>query len=177
MSRTPKIYKEYRDFIINKYREEPSRKLTFTEVRKSLVGDVTFLHKVFIFLENWGLINYGARSEGDGGDAEKEHEEERCKVRVEDGAPNGIRVVATPNSLKPLSLPRNTKTGGNNFSVVGVKMSPLASYLDVFGELISQKELNCGFCGDKCGSGHYRSTKVTFLFILSHFYCYVSFAL
>ncbi|KAJ1417884.1 Winged helix-like DNA-binding domain superfamily [Sesbania bispinosa] len=60
ISRTPKIYKEYRDFMINKYREEPSRRLTFTEVRKSLVGDVTFLRKVFLCLEGWGLINYGS---------------------------------------------------------------------------------------------------------------------
>lgn len=167
ISRTPKIYKEYRDFIINKYREEPSRRLTFTEVRKSLVGDVTLLRKVFLFLESWGLINYGATSGDDGGDAEREHEEERCKVRVEDGAPNGIRVVATPNSLKQLSLPRNTKAGGYNASAAALKLPPLASYSDVYGDLMSQKEeLNCGLCGDKCGSGRYRSTQVAFCLIL-----------
>ncbi|CAL5204507.1 unnamed protein product [Lathyrus oleraceus] len=161
ISRTPKIYKEYRDFIINKYREEPSRRLTFTEVRKSLVGDVTFLYKVFLFLESWGLINYGAPSGGDGGEAEKEHEEERCEVKVEEGAPSGIRVVATPNSLKPLLLPRDAKvgTGGDNGRGVGIKMPPLASYSDVYGDLIRQKEVNCGNCDAKCGSEHYRSTK------------------
>ncbi|XP_058786373.1 SWI/SNF complex subunit SWI3A [Vicia villosa] len=161
ISRTPKIYKEYRDFIINKYREEPSRRLTFTEVRKSLVGDVTFLYKVFLFLESWGLINYGAPSGGDGGEAEKEHEEERCKVKVEEGAPSGIRVVATPNSMKPLSLPRDVKvgSGGDNGKGVGVKMPPLASYSDVYGDLIRRKEVDCGNCSDKCGSGHYRSAK------------------
>nr|XP_027190408.1 SWI/SNF complex subunit SWI3A isoform X2 [Cicer arietinum] len=163
ISRTPKIYKEYRDFIINKYREEPSRRLTFTEVRKSLVGDVTFLYKVFLFLESWGLINYGAPSGGDGGVAEKEHEEERCKLKVEEGAPNGIRVVATPNSLKPISLPRNTKSAGNNVGGVAIKMPPLASYSDVYGDLISGKEFSCRNCGDKCGSGYYRSAKDNFI--------------
>ncbi|EFJ15406.1 hypothetical protein SELMODRAFT_445586 [Selaginella moellendorffii] len=58
LSKTPKIYKEYRDFIINKYRENPRRPLTFTEIRKMLVGDVNCLRRVFEFLELWGLINY-----------------------------------------------------------------------------------------------------------------------
>ncbi|KAK7316837.1 hypothetical protein RJT34_00586 [Clitoria ternatea] len=167
ISRTPKIYKEYRDFIINKFREEPSRRLTFTEVRKSLVGDVSFLHKVFLFLENCGLINYGAPSDADA-TAEKEEEEaaeERCKVRLEEGAPNGIRVVATPNSLKPMSVPRsNGKTGaGGNVSGLPLKLPPLASYSDVYGDLIRKKELNCGHCGEKCDSGHYRSTQDNFI--------------
>ncbi|ESW09501.1 hypothetical protein PHAVU_009G132800 [Phaseolus vulgaris] len=156
ISRTPKIYKEYRDFIINKYREEPSRRLTFTEVRKSLVGDVTFLHKAFLFLENWGLINYGAPSAAD---VEKEEEEEEpCKVRLEEGTPNGIRVVATPNSLKPILVPRGAKTGGNA-TAASLKLPPLASYSDIYGDLIRQKEGNCGLCGGKCGSGHYLCTQ------------------
>ncbi|XP_024969035.1 SWI/SNF complex subunit SWI3A isoform X2 [Cynara cardunculus var. scolymus] len=36
-TRNPRVYKEYRDFIISKYREDPSRRLTFSEVRKSLM--------------------------------------------------------------------------------------------------------------------------------------------
>ncbi|XP_020245363.1 SWI/SNF complex subunit SWI3A-like, partial [Asparagus officinalis] len=58
-SRNPRVYKEYRDFIINRFREEPSRRLTFTEVRKSLIGDVGSIEKVFRFLDRWGLINFG----------------------------------------------------------------------------------------------------------------------
>ncbi|XP_016171119.1 SWI/SNF complex subunit SWI3A [Arachis ipaensis] len=171
MSRSPKIYKEYRDFVINKYREDPTRKLLFTDVRKSLVGDVTLLRKVFTALEGWGLINYGATSgdtdaEGCGGGAE----DEGWRVRVEEGAPNGIRVVATPNSLKPITLPRGAKTtkdgsgSGSGFSSDCVKLPPLASYSDVYGDLMKQKEeMNCGLCGDKIGSGHYRSTKDNFM--------------
>eukprot|EP00250_Pteridium_aquilinum_P003649 c13958_g1_i1 orf=230-2011(+) len=58
LSKTHKVYKEYREFMINKYRENPRRVLTFTEVRKMLVGDVNLLRKVFDFLEYWGLINH-----------------------------------------------------------------------------------------------------------------------
>jgi hypothetical protein len=59
-SKTAKTYKEYRDFIISKYREEPQKYLTFTEVRKMLVGDVNALRRTFEFLDHWGLINYQA---------------------------------------------------------------------------------------------------------------------
>ena len=161
ISRTPKIYKEYRDFIINKYREEPSRRLTFTEVRKSLVGDVTLLRKVFLFLEKWGLINHGAPPSVSDDNSVME-DEERCKVKVEEGAPNGIRVVAMPNSLKPISIPRNAKTSGDAGSN-GFKFPPLASYSDVYNNVKKQKELTCRVCNDKCDSGHYKSTQVIFI--------------
>ncbi|KAG5031449.1 hypothetical protein JHK85_015431 [Glycine max] len=167
ITRTPKIYKEYRDFIINKYREEPSRRLTFTEVRKSLVGDVTFLHKAFLLLEHWGLINYGTAQPSSGADAAEEEEEHR-KVRLEEGAPGGIRVAATPNSLKPMLLPRNGKSGVNA-SGASLKLPPLASYSDVYGDLIRQKEGNCGLCGHKCGSGHYRCTQDNFIICINCF--------
>ncbi|KAL0415638.1 UNVERIFIED_CONTAM: SWI/SNF complex subunit SWI3A [Sesamum latifolium] len=102
VTRSPRIYKEYRDFIISKYREDPSRKLTFTEVRKSLVGDISVLLKVFTFLEKWGLINFnvadnseknsyegGARTASFG--VEEEEDNWRGRVKVEEGAPYGVR--------------------------------------------------------------------------------------
>lgn len=158
ISRTPKIYKEYRDFIINKYREEPSRRLTFTEVRKSLVGDANLLHKVFLFLEKWGLINFSASPDGGDGDDEEE-ERSRVRVRVEEGVPNGIRVVASPNSIKPISPPPNAEKKGDAAVDGGVKLPPLSSYLDVFADLMKQNDVVCGNCGDRCNSGHYQYTK------------------
>ncbi|XP_057972553.1 SWI/SNF complex subunit SWI3A isoform X2 [Malania oleifera] len=158
ISRTPRVYKEYRDFIITKYREDPSRRLTFTEVRKSLVGDVSLLHKVFEFLEKWGLINFAAAPSSGRPASESEEGEERCKVRAEDGAPHGVRVVANPNSLKPLPVPNSGgDEGGTGF---GFKLPPLASYSDVFGELVKQKKgLVCANCGEGCQSGHYECTE------------------
>lgn len=153
------MYKEYRDFIISKYREDPSRRLTFSEIRKSLVGDVNYLLKVFLFLEKWGLINFGAppRSSvvgGDDCDLVKEDEEEgRWKVKVEEGPPHGVRVVAIPNSLKSVSLPASVSV--NNGSHLGeseFKMPPLSSYSDIYQESI---ELICGNCKERCDSGHH----------------------
>ncbi|KAJ4968086.1 hypothetical protein NE237_014787 [Protea cynaroides] len=59
-SKNPKVYKYCRDSIIRRYRGNPSRKITFTEVRKTLVGDVGSIRRVFDFLEGWGLINFTA---------------------------------------------------------------------------------------------------------------------
>ncbi|KAL5848048.1 hypothetical protein ACOSQ3_011572 [Xanthoceras sorbifolium] len=59
-SKNPGVYKYYRDSIIRHYRNNPSRKITFTDVRRILVGDVGSIRRVFDFLETWGLVNYSA---------------------------------------------------------------------------------------------------------------------
>lgn len=154
--------------MINKYREEPSRRLTFTQVRKSLVGDVSLLHKVFRFLDEWGLINFGAVSRGDDSDNRDSSlgdTELKNQVKIEEGAPNGVRVVALPNSLKPISVPNSGADGSGNGKVAvagetGVKLPPLASYSDVFGDLVKLKGFKCGSCGEQCNSGCYEYSKV-----------------
>ncbi|KAI0676557.1 Smarcc1 protein [Trametes maxima] len=57
-SKTPAIYKDYRDFMINTYRLRPSEYLTVTACRRNLAGDVCAIMRVHAFLEQWGLINY-----------------------------------------------------------------------------------------------------------------------
>ncbi|KAK7351831.1 hypothetical protein VNO77_11557 [Canavalia gladiata] len=57
-SKNPRIYKYYRNSIIKYFRYNPTRKITFTDVRKTLVGDVGSIRRVFDFLEAWGLINF-----------------------------------------------------------------------------------------------------------------------
>lgn len=52
------MYKYYRDSIIRHFRRNPSKKITFTEARRGIVGDVGSIRRVFDFLEAWGLINY-----------------------------------------------------------------------------------------------------------------------
>ncbi|KAI9503376.1 hypothetical protein BX070DRAFT_225315 [Coemansia spiralis] len=58
MSKTPTIYKEYRNFMVNSYRLNPSEYLTVTACRRNLAGDVCAIMRVHAFLEQWGLINY-----------------------------------------------------------------------------------------------------------------------
>ncbi|KAK9830209.1 hypothetical protein WJX72_010310 [[Myrmecia] bisecta] len=64
-SRTPRIYKEYRNWMINKYREDTSRVLTATECRRGLAGDAMAIQQVWAFLDEWGLINFQARPDAD----------------------------------------------------------------------------------------------------------------
>lgn len=57
-SKTPAVYKDYRDFMVNTYRLNPSEYLTVTACRRNLAGDVCVIMRVHQFLEQWGLINY-----------------------------------------------------------------------------------------------------------------------
>ncbi|GAN08525.1 conserved hypothetical protein [Mucor ambiguus] len=57
-SKTPTIYKEYRDFMVNTYRLNPLEYLTVTACRRNMTGDVCAIIRVHAFLEQWGLINY-----------------------------------------------------------------------------------------------------------------------
>ncbi|XP_050208708.1 SWI/SNF complex subunit SWI3B [Mercurialis annua] len=83
-AKNPRVYKYYRNSIIKYFRRNnPSGKITFTEVRRTLVGDAGSIRRVFDFLEAWGLINYSpnalnkplkwedkdAKSSGGGGDS------------------------------------------------------------------------------------------------------------
>lgn len=57
-SKTPQVYKDYRDFMVNTYRLNPTEYLTVTACRRNLAGDVCSIMRVHAFLEQWGLINY-----------------------------------------------------------------------------------------------------------------------
>ncbi|KYR02160.1 myb domain-containing protein [Tieghemostelium lacteum] len=65
-SKTPEIYREYRDFMINTYLQNPYQYLTLTAVRRNLVGDVCSILRVHSFLEHWGIINYFVNPDGGG---------------------------------------------------------------------------------------------------------------
>ena len=60
-SKTPAVYKDYRDFMVNTYRLNPAEYLTVTACRRNLAGDVCAIMRVHSFLEQWGLINYQVR--------------------------------------------------------------------------------------------------------------------
>ncbi|CAO3629571.1 unnamed protein product [Cunninghamella blakesleeana] len=58
LSKTPVIYQDYRDFMINTYRLNPKEYLAVTACRRNLAGDVCAIMRVHAFLEQWGLINH-----------------------------------------------------------------------------------------------------------------------
>ncbi|XP_006652420.3 SWI/SNF complex subunit SWI3A [Oryza brachyantha] len=143
-SRNPRIYREYRDYIISKYREDTSRRLTFTEVRKALVGDVTLLRKLFGFLDSSGLINFSASPSRPG-------QQQEAEAVVE--APVGLQVTPRP----PASYFAEDKRGGAGEN--GFRLPPLTSYSDVFGEWAPGMGPICGFCGEVCSDGSVQTLK------------------
>ena len=99
-AKNPNLYKYYRNHIINHYRSNPGRRLTFTDVRKTLVGDVGSIHRVFNFLEAWGLINYAPSIKS------LKWEEKDAKSAAHGGAPSpsgGVKDGSAPNKDKKRS--------------------------------------------------------------------------
>lgn len=62
-SKSPEIYTQYRNFMVNTYRVNPNEYLSFTAVRRNLVGDAGAVLRIFKFLNKWGLINYQVNAE------------------------------------------------------------------------------------------------------------------
>lgn len=61
---TPDLYKEYRNVIIKKYRENLGQLVTAADVQELLSGgDEKTISRVLEFLDHWGLINYQAPEE------------------------------------------------------------------------------------------------------------------
>ncbi|XP_068664662.1 SWI/SNF complex subunit SWI3A-like isoform X2 [Aristolochia californica] len=155
LSKNPRVYKQYRDFIINKYREDPSRRLTFNEVRKSLIGDVSSLYKIFQFLDRCGLINFSAPPPPlSNDDPTDESESEEHIVKVDEGPPNGIRVVEYPGSTKMVGAVTRASEGSNDeTSAARFTLPPLTSYADAFNEIF------CDNCGERWSINYYESAK------------------
>ncbi|KAF2101428.1 SWIRM-domain-containing protein, partial [Rhizodiscina lignyota] len=100
-SKTPAIYKDYRDFMINTYRLNPTEYLTVTACRRNLAGDVCAIMRVHAFLEQWGLINYQV-------------DPDTRPSTIGPPFTGHFRIVAdTPRGLQPLQpAPGSTSTSG-----------------------------------------------------------------
>lgn len=62
-NKSAEIYREYRDFMIHTYQQNPSHYLNYTSCRRSLAGDACAVLRVFDFLESVGLINYAINAD------------------------------------------------------------------------------------------------------------------
>ena len=62
--KTPKLYMEYRNAIMNKYRENVKRIITIADVHEMFTTlDEKTISRVLEFFDHWGLINYQAPAE------------------------------------------------------------------------------------------------------------------
>ncbi|KAG0362978.1 hypothetical protein BC939DRAFT_414631 [Gamsiella multidivaricata] len=163
-SKTPTVYKDYRDFMINTYRLNPSEYLTVTACRRNLAGDVCAIIRVHSFLEQWGLINYQVDPEtrpSTVGPAFTGH------FRVTADTPRGLQPflpsVAAPTAAQAngelkavgdakqesnMELRRNAFSNGTALAVK-----------DGEDSLEKKQRFNCFTCGTDCTKIRYHSIK------------------
>ncbi|KAJ3416696.1 hypothetical protein HDV05_000526 [Chytridiales sp. JEL 0842] len=136
-SKTPQVYKDYRDFMINTYRLNPTEYLTITACRRNLVGDVCAIMRVHSFLDQWGLINYQV-------------DPDSRPSAIGPAFTGHFRVTAdTPRGLQPFgpAIPITSKDGKKSASEVFAKVTlPTlpASVTSVVGTTVPQKRTSDG---------------------------------
>lgn len=54
---TPRAYKAMRDTMVRMSLENPAKHLAFTHCRRAVPGAISAVHRVYQFLDHWGLIN------------------------------------------------------------------------------------------------------------------------
>ncbi|KAF9961564.1 hypothetical protein BGZ72_003170 [Mortierella alpina] len=163
-SKTPTVYKDYRDFMINTYRLNPAEYLTVTACRRNLAGDVCAIIRVHAFLEQWGLINYQV-------------DPDTRPSSVGPSFTGHFRVTAdTPKGLQPFQ-PRtpSATTAKSNVDPKPAKAAKVDTNLELRrniyesgaepslkdGEENAEKKVrfSCFTCGTDCTKNRYHSTK------------------
>ncbi|KAI8382483.1 hypothetical protein BD560DRAFT_386804 [Blakeslea trispora] len=163
-SKTPSIYKEYRDIMINTYRLNPMEYLTVTACRRNMAGDVCAIIRVHEFLEQWGLINYqmdpSAKPTAIGPPLEGQ-------VKVVAEFPMSMTYTPTSNSSSLDSPPDASPTSNTDTtsSASDKTIQPVASkpkvedllHLDLRKDIY--KPTTCTVCGQDNKKKGYMSTK------------------
>lgn len=153
-SKTPIIYKNYREFMINTYRLNPKEYLTVTACRRNLAGDVCAIIRVHGFLEQWGLINYDI----DG------------RTRPSNVGPpftGHFRITAdTPRGLQPFKPSITPAYTGQQRTQTTKGSSPLEMNVELRQQVYDNIEsgmgssaIICFTCGDDCTAQRYHSLR------------------
>ncbi|KAI8810063.1 hypothetical protein BJ742DRAFT_676198 [Cladochytrium replicatum] len=189
-SKTPQVYKDYRDFMVNTYRLNPTEYLTVTACRRNLAGDVCAIIRVHAFLEQWGLINYQVDPDSrpsNIGPAYTGHFRITADTprgvqplypnvpnpaRLPNGQPHLPRAIdAVPSSstasASALTAPKPLLTIGstlskNIYESVGSRKRKEEADAETTASASAPKRQrhNCGTCGVECSRQWYHSTKV-----------------
>lgn len=187
-SKTPAVYKDYRDFMINTYRLNPVEYLTVTACRRNLAGDVCAIMRVHAFLEQWGLINYQVDADSRPSNVGPPF---TGHFRVIADTPRGLQpwnpatdpVITqgkphpdTDAKAKPAGkIERNLEIGRNAYESNGKEVTPKADAAktangDTNGDaskslddLVKKpiEKVNCFSCGVDCTRVYYHNGKTT----------------
>ncbi|KAI9363489.1 Homeodomain-like protein, partial [Zopfochytrium polystomum] len=162
-TKTPQIYKQYRDFMVNTYRLNPTEYLTVTASRRNLAGDVCAMIRVHAFLEKWGLINY-------------QIEPDHRPNLVGPALPGHYRIRTAmdppPSLTEPTSEDSPIKVKGERLPLPTADATPTATQQQSSAHLAPSvpavstskptrpkftKPVLCGTCASDCGSHYYHS--------------------
>ncbi len=157
-SKTPPVYKDYRDFMVNTYRLNPGEYLTFTACRRNLAGDVCAIMRVHGFLEQWGLINYQVDQKPvNYTPAFTGH------FRVVADVPRGMQPFVTPTQISKVPLtPSSAKGTSSQGDLPGKLDQNVELRSSVYQPVLSTStpSFKCATCGVDCTQHRYHSTKV-----------------
>ncbi|CAO3687989.1 unnamed protein product [Umbelopsis ramanniana] len=153
-SKTPVIYKNYREFMINTYRLNPKEYLTVTACRRNLAGDVCAIIRVHGFLEQWGLINYDIDA----------------RTRPSNVGPpftGHFRITAdTPRGLQPFKPSVTPAYTGQQRTQTTKGTSPLEMNVELRQQVydsiesgVGSSAIVCFTCGDDCTALRYHSLR------------------
>lgn len=135
LSKTPQVYKEYRNFMVRLYRANPHVYLTVTACRRQLAGDVNGILRVHSFLDHWGIINFCADPQT------KPHRMSMSRPEILD-----TKILVNTGGIRS---ERFTEPGTEqSFSVSDPQSLILAGTVNA---LPSSKRPICDFCGEVCG--------------------------
>jgi len=159
-SKTPEIYKEYRDFMIHAYQQNPQQYLTTTACRRNLAGDVCSIMRVHSFLEHWGLINFQVSPDV-------------YSPLFPHTSSAAAHTILSPNVSSDVlvqtlfNLEETTKKQQHTSNSIGT--ADFVSHKNAFlTSATPPVQIKCGICGGLCGLIYYVCEKKTDFFLCSN---------
>ncbi|KAK9813885.1 hypothetical protein WJX73_003291 [Symbiochloris irregularis] len=104
---TPAIYRQCRNAVVSKYRDDSGCHLSLEVATASLTHDARVVQRVWGFLNSWGIINFQAVDGQGWGNAGQKLELPPAPPKAETGAPDGHRTLhgAAGSNMAPLYWP------------------------------------------------------------------------
>ncbi|KAJ3256216.1 hypothetical protein HK103_005675 [Boothiomyces macroporosus] len=164
-SKTPQVYKDYRDFMINTYRLNPHEYLTVTACRRNLAGDVCAIIRVHAVLEQWGLLNYQVDPDSRPstvGPAFTGH------FRVSADTPRGLQPLAPSVSSVSHVIANTALSAYSHSDKEKLPKAPSSLSTNIFTQkrtsesddkVAKKLKFTCGTCGVDCSNSRYHCTK------------------
>ncbi|KAJ3275596.1 hypothetical protein HDV01_007599 [Terramyces sp. JEL0728] len=164
-SKTPQVYKDYRDFMINTYRLNPHEYLTVTACRRNLAGDVCAIIRVHAVLEQWGLLNYQVDPDSRPstvGPAFTGH------FRVSADTPRGLQPLAPSVSSVSHVIANTALSAYTHTDKEKLPKAPSSLSTNIYAnkrasesdDKVSKKlKFTCGTCGVDCSDTRYHCNK------------------